>query len=603
MSNTELFKKEIQTLMESAVGVILVKTKEPLRACNELFELCYGTGYKFECWNHNTGWQKFKTIETSSPIINYHSEPSSSTNSLASLDGDILCDEHSIDFTTPDSCDDIKDIIPAMEKVYNLFTKKEDNRIDHNNEKQCFIMIDTSLYFNMPRVIQYLRDQVDHAIEYRKRLIIIEHETCEIPAMLEDFIHVVDFKPPSYDELLPVWSDIINAMHPAGALKHFTASDTDTIIKNSLGMTYLQFDKAIGIASTVLKTSLATKNKKPIDKLQIADYKNVTPAYFINYIIETKTEIIKKTHILELLPSVSIDNVGGLDSLKEWMFLRKHAYSDKAKAFGVDQPKGILLVGIPGAGKSLAAKSIASVLGIPCIKFDVGKVFGQYIGQSENQMRAALKQVEAMAPVVLLIDEVEKAFGGIGSGGDSGTSSRVFGSMLTWLQERNNSNTPVFVVMTANKVTGLPPELMRKGRIDEIFCVDFPNYQERLDILKIHVEKRGHKLSDADYTILAKHTDRFVGAEIETIVASGVLHSFAKNKNKLDANDILDQAKLLVPLSTSFAEQIAAMSEWSKTNAIPASKPYNKAISDSDTASRPLNNGRVVKRPIGRGTR
>ena len=206
-------------------------------------------------------------------------------------------------------------------------------------------------------------------------------------------------------------------------------------------------------------------------------------------IVNEKKQIIRKTGILEFVDTnLNLDDVGGLQTLKKWLDLRSHCFDDQAKAFAVQPPKGVLLTGVPGCGKSLTAKCVASAWNMPLLRLDMGKIFQGLVGSSEQNIRLALKTAEAVAPSILWIDEIEKGLSGSGgSGGDGGTSTRVFGTLLTWMQEKKS---PVFVFATANNINGLPPELLRKGRFDEIFFVDFPSWEERKKILEIHIPRK-----------------------------------------------------------------------------------------------------------------
>lgn len=285
-----------------------------------------------------------------------------------------------------------------------------------------------------------------------------------------------------------------------------------------------------------------------------------------------KTDIVNSNDLLELYPTLSIDEVGGMDNLKSWVRKRAKCYSDEAKDYGIEPPKGIVLVGPPGTGKSLVGKAISSVLGIPIVRMDFGKVFSSLVGSSEQRIRTALKMVEAMAPVVLFCDELDKGLGGIagGSGGDSGVSMRVLGSFLTWLQDCKH---PVFTMVTANNVDGLPAELLRRGRFDAIFSTTLPDAEERRDVLAIHLHKRGRSIDELDKegvaSVLAA-SEGYVPAELESAVKDALIEAFSDDR-ELSADDILDALKAMVPMSRAFKTQIDKMNEWAKNNATPVS--------------------------------
>ena len=238
-----------------------------------------------------------------------------------------------------------------------------------------------------------------------------------------------------------------------------------------------------------------------------------------------KQQIIRKSGLLEFYDnSERMENVGGLDVLKEWLRKRVRAFGDEARAFGLPEPKGILLVGVQGCGKSLVARSVANAWRLPLLRLDVGRLFASLVGSSEENLRQAIRVAESISPVVLWVDEIEKGFSGVGSSNvsDAGTAARVFGSFITWLQEKQK---PVFVIATANDVSQLPPELVRKGRFDEIFFVDLPSAQERVDIWRIHLLKRNRDPGQFDLGVLAMASEGLSGAEIEQAVIAGPLRS------------------------------------------------------------------------------
>lgn len=286
-------------------------------------------------------------------------------------------------------------------------------------------------------------------------------------------------------------------------------------------------------------------------------------------IISGKTEVVNTNDLLELYKSEPMEHVGGLENLKRWVDRRKNCFSDEAKEFGIQPPKGIVLVGIPGTGKSLVAKAISSSLGLPLVRLDFGRVFNSLIGESERRMRTALSMLEAMAPVVLLCDEIDKGLGGAGGSGDAGTSSRVLGSFLSWLQD---CKAPVFCVVTANNVTGLPPELLRRGRFDATFSTTMPTAQERREVLRIHLEKRGRSIDELDADGVAEIvavSEGYVPAEIESCVKDGLIDAFSEGE-EFGSSHIVSAIRATVPMSRSHAAQINAMREWAEANATPA---------------------------------
>lgn len=280
-------------------------------------------------------------------------------------------------------------------------------------------------------------------------------------------------------------------------------------------------------------------------------------------------------------PDVTLEDVAGLPALVEWIQTTRGTIQDPegAKAFGLPAPRGVLLVGIPGGGKSLTAKALASGFGLGLVRLDLGATMGSLVGQSENQIRKALAVTEAMAPCILWLDEIEKAIssGQIGAGGDSGTSSRVIGTFISWMSEKT---APVFVCATANKPEILPTELLRKGRFDEMFAIDLPDEEGRKAIFEVHLKKRKRDPKSFDLPTLATATGGFSGAEIEAVVLAGLRTAFAEGKRPITTEDLLREAKATVPLSVSSAAEIEGMRAWAKGRARNASgQPTNLAQS------------------------
>lgn len=278
----------------------------------------------------------------------------------------------------------------------------------------------------------------------------------------------------------------------------------------------------------------------------------------IDLVREEKKQIIRESEALEFFSvTETINDVGGLRILKDWLGLRERAFTEKAREYGLPMPKGIALLGIPGTGKSLTAKMVSNMWRLPLLRLDVGALFGSLVGESEERTRRALHLAETIAPCIVWIDEMEKALahGGL----DSGTSTRVFGSILTWMQEKN---APVFVVATANNIASLPPELLRKGRFDEIFFLDLPTYEERIEILRVHIKKRRRLPEDYQLDQLAMNSEGYVGAEIEQAIIDAMYIGFNDNQREFTTQDILDSLKRQVPLSVSQREAINALREW-----------------------------------------
>ena len=288
-------------------------------------------------------------------------------------------------------------------------------------------------------------------------------------------------------------------------------------------------------------------------------------------IYREKVQSVKKSGVLEIIDAdpAGLGSIGGLDAMKEYLVERSDSYGPDAESYRLDAPEGILIVGVPGTGKSLTAKAVGTVFKVPTIKMDMGSLYGSLVGESENRTREALKLAEAMAPCVVWIDEIDKGMAGASGSGtnDSGTTKRVFGTIITWMQERKR---PVFLVATANDVTSLPPELIR--RWDEVFAVDLPNRKEREEIFKIQLRKRGRVKTAVDQSMIDA-TEGYTGSEIEKVVKSAMFTAFSDKRREFTPTDMVNAAKKTTPLSVTMKEKVDAIRQWAKTRARFASTP------------------------------
>jgi hypothetical protein len=392
-----------------------------------------------------------------------------------------------------------------------------------------------SVYGQNPAAVRLIREI---ALQQRQgegfsRLVLIENPKTEIPDLLYGDCELVTPTLPTVDELLEELADFLEQRE--GDEKP---------------------ERRYSIASAVAGLDRHQANR--LFNLCWVENELLDVAWL------RKQKAIKVTE--QLKGAISFENeaaaeVGGLDVFKGWLKPRCESFnSAKARAFGLPEPKGVLCVGIPGCGKSLSAKEIARSWGLPLIRLDIGKVMGSLVGQSEQQIRAALAAAEACAPAVLWVDESEKGLAGSsGGGGDSGVGQRVFGTLLTWLQEKT---APVFVVATANKIENLPPELLRKGRFDEIFFVDLPNVEERETILGIHLARRDRKLTKSEVTRLVKASEGYSGAELEQAVIDGLFTAFADKARKLKVGDVEEALKNTSPISKTMEKEITALRKW-----------------------------------------
>ena len=365
-------------------------------------------------------------------------------------------------------------------------------------------------------------------------IVVTEVET--VPKDLEKFTSILDIPNMTKDEIEKyIWN------FAKENKVNVDKKDVGEVAISLKGLTKLEIDH-------VLNMIIESKNNISISGRDI--------------IIREKGQIIKKSSILEIIDfKEKIEEIGGLEGLKEWLSSKAQVFRrlDEAKKFGVDTPKGVLLVGMPGCGKSLAAKASARLFNVPLLRLDIGRLLGKYVGESEHNMRVALKTAESISPCILWIDEIEKAFAGIDqNGGASDITKRLFGQFLTWLQEKENT---VFVVATANDITAFPPEFLRKGRFDEVFFIDFPNEEERERIFEIHLEKRGKMSDDINLKELAEETEGYCGADIEEIVKNAVENKFIletenEEEKKITTNNLLEATKSIDSLSNILSDKI-----------------------------------------------
>lgn len=866
IKNESEFTKLFEKVVNASIGVIMVRTREPYRAIDTLRRYCAErhdpadsqSQYEFILWDVLHGLQTFANTRKADGTIVVETRPTKN------------------DVTTVD--------------LKKAFDKISDNAQKKGSINTINVLFNPQPFFENVSIQQHIKQFTQTALECAHRIVMLCQEGADIPPAIENDVFVIDYLTPSMSELYSIWENTpLGDGTPATYFKHFSKEEVKKIIQNAMGMSASEFENALAFAMTDLGEILLTKPE------------SVKPEYIIDRLLKAKTDIIKKTDILELMHVGDLSNVGGLDLLKGWLKLRKGIFSDKAKDFGIDSPKGIMLVGSPGcvdcdteyfngdkwvpikdyqegdfvlqynkdgtanmvkplayikgkadlyhlknytgsldqvlsldhrviyvtskgniaekpfreiknlvnrpygfkasimhnfvctdsintgltperlrlliaisadghllpsgkkwrlnikkerkkerlrelinavglpvdervkttgfseffvpveygckvfphyfyflpedlkkvfceevvlwdgstkggtrnvelyfttikenadlvqfllaqngtrvvihednrvgkrhsksnytyktitytvsrtktkhtsllnkpnrppititnytakdgyqycfrvpsgmlvlrrnnnifitgnSGKSLCAKAIAGEFGLPLVKLDIGRVFSQYVGQSEQRMRKALSIVDALGNCVLFMDEVDKGLAGTSGSGDSGTTSRVFGTLLTWLQERDKNST-VFLVTTANNITGLPPELMRKGRFDEIFYVGLPTLKERIEIFKIHLGKRGHTkdINENDLKTVAEHCDKFSGAEIEQVVVTGLIEAFSKGQDKVTMENLINQAKETIPLAISFKEKVDFMENWAKQNAKPASSTITK---------------------------
>jgi len=424
--------------------------------------------------------------------------------------------------------------------------------LDHvmkSTSSAIYVLFDFHPYMEDPIIIRKLRDLADAIKRSRNTLVIISPEL-KIPHELEKEVTIVDYPLPDYEDIKKLLRSIAEEVRRNPQVQiNITPEVEEKLVKAALGLT-------LNESENVFARALVMNNRLGEEDIEV--------------ILMEKEQIIRKSGILEYYHAEEkFGQIGGLDCLKEWMLKRGAAFSEKARRYGLPQPRGILLLGVQGCGKSLCAKVVSSLWNLPLLRLDIGNVFSGIIGSSESNMRKAIKMAESLSPCILWIDEIEKGLSGMKSSGmsDGGTTARVFGSLLTWMQEKKE---PVFIIATANDITLLPPEMLRKGRFDEIFFVDLPTEAERAQIFNIHLAKRGRLSSNFNIPSLVAASEGFSGAEIEQAIISAMFDSFSHDR-ELETTDIINAITETYPLSRTMAEEINNLRKWAQQRTRKAS--------------------------------
>ena len=445
--------------------------------------------------------------------------------------------------------------------------------ISKDKENAVYILKDFHVFMQDRRfaaeTVRKLRDLMQQlrTSMYAKNVIFVS-PVLSIPEEMQKEITVFDFPLPAEDEILEIFRAVIRENQIRCDV---TAEDLREIARSALGMTALEAENAF-CRAIVQQGSVSME--------------------ILSTIYEEKKQSIRKNGLLEYVDSsLSVADVGGLDVLKQWLSKRRNSWCQDAAQYRLPAPKGVLITGVPGCGKSLVAKTMSASWGLPLIQLDMGRIYSGLVGSSEENMRRAIQTAESMAPCVLWVDEIEKGLAGTGTSNDGGTSTRVFGTLLTWMQEKTAT---VFILATANDISALKPELLRKGRFDEIFFVDLPTKMEREEIFRLHIEKRmcdalsGLSRDSRFYSQLADWTEGFVGAELEAIVVSALFEAYAE-KRRVTLDDFRHAVDDTVPLSKTQSEQILMLREWAKNRAVSAtSANYRRDGEQSQSAGRIL---------------
>src|ERR1022692_2492637 len=501
------FQTEIETLIRARYPILYIITNEEMRVQNMLVDIAAKRQKKVFEWTYSNG-----IVPAGTSIQSQKNRNASTKDPLAALDQVIEQVEPAIFL--------FKDFHPFLTK--NNFA-----------------------------IIRKLKDIALHLKNSFKTIVLIS-PVMEIPAELDKEVTVINFPQPTKEDLAEMLDKIVAEVRDLKQIEiDLDDVGRDRLLQAALGLT-------LGEAENVFAKIIVQEQRLSGD--------------YVNEVFAEKQQIIRKSGLLEYYAAdEDFSSVGGLSVLKDWLNKRAVAFTAGAQAFGLPAPKGVLLLGVQGCGKSLCAKAVSRLWQLPLLRFDMGRMFGSLVGSSEENVRRAIAVAESVAPAVLWVDEIDKAFVGSQSSGttDGGTTARVFGTFLTWLSEKD---APVFVVATANDVMQLPPELLRKGRLDEIFYVDLPSEEEREEIFRIHLAKRGRDPKIFDVQAMVGASQDLSGAEIEEAIISALYDAFYA-KQELATEHILATLGQTVPLAKTMAEKIMAQRNWASGRARNASVP------------------------------
>lgn len=422
--------------------------------------------------------------------------------------------------------------------------------ISSSRQRMLYVARDLDQWVAQPVNLRWLRNLQRMLVQTPRNearaLIILSSGSISMPQPLEDHCDVLTFDRPERAEVAEILTLAQQGLPPEVALVN---GERDRAVDAALGLTANQISNSYALTSV---------KKRMIDADAVS---------------QDKKAVIAQSGLLKWYDPHprGLDAVGGLDLAKPWILQRKLALSQKAREFGLPAPKGVLLVGVPGCGKSLMSKAVAAAWQVPLLRFDIGALRSKYVGESEQNLRRTLNLAETVSPCILWIDEIEKGLAGsTGPAGDGGVAADALGALLSWMQDRTGS---VFVIATANNMDTLPPELLRKGRFDEIFFVDLPTLSERREIVVAALKECGRTADGIDVDAVARACDTFTGSEIAAVIPDALFRAFSEGQRALTTEDLLGSAAAVVPLSRTRSESIGRLREWAKTNARPASSP------------------------------
>ena len=531
MTSQEKYIQKLDDMFASAVSVVFTPSREPRRTVEAVKAMGARDNVPVFVWNDVYGWKVFTgqdrtvgvPVDADSPVGNFYQ---------------------------------------ALRRILGFKigenTSNASSRFDYEKGAAYIVMEGTSPHLGLlPMTTTLLKDYAYSFQETLMSLVLITSESYTIPEELAHDILVVDFDLPTKTDLRHAWESTVANQYESKNLPipetYIPGDSVDALVNAASGMTILEAETAYSRAFTLN------------DRL----FPDIPVENLLAQVHRSKEDIVKKSQTLEMVNPIPVDSIGGLELLKDWFITRSVCFSEEARKAKVDAPKGVALIGPPGTGKSVCSKAVASILNLPLVRVDLGRLFGSLVGQTEARTRTMLKELEAMAPCIVWVDEVDKAGLSSGANGDSGVSSRLLGSLLTHMSENESG---LFWIFTANRTENLPSEFLRKGRLDEVFSVLPPTWAERRQIFDIHLSKRGINIDDiVDFDQVLTESRGFVSAEIEAACKEAKVLSFYRNV-PVTSSLLRSTLKGIIPISEAYKDQFDAMTEWAQNNARPSSE-------------------------------
>lgn len=531
MTSQEKYIQKLDDMFASAVSVVFTPSREPRRTVEAVKAMGARDNVPVFVWNDVYGWKVFTgqdrtvgvPVDADSPVGNFYQ---------------------------------------ALRRILGFKigenTSNASSRFDYEKGAAYIVMEGTSPHLGLlPMTTTLLKDYAYSFPETLMSLVLITSESYTIPEELAHDILVVDFDLPTKTDLRHAWESTVANQYESKNLPipetYIPGDSVDALVNAASGMTILEAETAYSRAFTLN------------DRL----FPDIPVENLLAQVHRSKEDIVKKSQTLEMVNPIPVDSIGGLELLKDWFITRSVCFSEEARKAKVDAPKGVALIGPPGTGKSVCSKAVASILKLPLVRVDLGRLFGSLVGQTEARTRTMLKELEAMAPCIVWVDEVDKAGLSSGANGDSGVSSRLLGSLLTHMSENESG---LFWIFTANRTENLPSEFLRKGRLDEVFSVLPPTWAERRQIFDIHLSKRGINIDDiVDFDQVLTESRGFVSAEIEAACKEAKVLSFYRNV-PVTSSLLRSTLKGIIPISEAYKDQFDAMTEWAQNNARPSSE-------------------------------